>query len=279
MSTLIEQTPTITTHRRPTPRLGGLYGGNIRAVMERGFIAIARQNWIVVVAGFFEPLLYLLAMGFGLGGLVGTVQGPHGQAITYAAYIAPALLATSAMNGAVYDTTMNVFFKLNFGKIYLTMMQTSLGPLDVALGEILLALFRGMLYAIGFMLVITVLGLITSPWAILMVPAALLVSFCFASMGMAITSYLKTFQQLDLVTFFMLPMFLFSSTLYPISVFPRGVQIMIQILPLWHAVELMRQLAFGAASWMTVAHIAYFVALAVVGVVVASRRLRALFLR
>ncbi|MBW4096314.1 MAG: ABC transporter, partial [Acidobacteria bacterium] len=81
--------------------------------------------------GFIEPVLYLLSMGIGLGALVGTVHGPGGAPISYAAFIAPALLATSAMNGAVYDSTMNVFFKMNYAKLYQGMLYTSLGPLDV----------------------------------------------------------------------------------------------------------------------------------------------------
>lgn len=264
--------------QRPRP-FRGLYGGNVRAVLERGFLVIARQNWAIILSGFFEPVFYLLAMGFGLGGLVGTVSGPGGRPISYAAYLAPALLATSAMNGAVYDSTMNVFFKLRFAKLYQAMLQTSLGALDVALGEILLALFRGFLYACGFMVVMVVLGLATSWWAVLMIPVALLIALGFASVGMGITSYLKTFQQLDLVGFMLLPMFLFSATLYPITVYPVAVQWCIKALPLWHGVELMRQLSIGALTWASLGHALYFVVMSVLGITLASRRLRALFLR
>jgi len=218
-------------------------------------------------------------MGLGLGGLVGTVQGPGGHTLSYAAYIAPALLATSAMNGAVYDSTMNVFFKLRFAKLYQAMLQTSLGALDVAAGEIAMALFRGLLYACAFMVVMLIMGLVTSWWAVLMVPAALLVALGFAGIGMAATSYMKTFQHLDIVGFMLMPMFLFSSTLYPISVFPVGVQWFIKAMPLWHGVEMMRQLSVGALSLATAGHLLYFVVMSAAGVAIASRRLRALFLR
>ena len=264
--------------RRPR-LLPGLYGGNIRAVLERGFIVMAKQNWAIVASGFFEPVFYLLAMGLGLGGLVGTVQGPGGHTLSYAAYIAPALLATSAMNGAVYDSTMNVFFKLRFAKLYQAMLQTSLGALDVAAGEIAMALFRGLLYACAFMVVMLIMGLVTSWWAVLMVPAALLVALGFAGIGMAATSYMKTYQHLDIVGFMLMPMFLFSSTLYPISVFPVGVQWFIKAMPLWHGVEMMRQLSVGALSLATAGHLLYFVVMSAAGVAIASRRLRALFLR
>lgn len=263
---------------RPRP-LPGMYSGNIRAVLARGYLAVRSQNWAVLVSGFFEPVLYLLAMGVGMGGLVGRVAGPGGRPISYAAYIAPALLATSAMNGAIYDSTWNVFFKLNFAKLYQAMLQTSLGPLDVALGEIALALIRGLLYALGFMAVLVATGLVSSWWAALMIPAALLVAFGFASFGMGITSFMKTFQQMDLINFILLPMFLFSATLYPITVYPRAVQLLVEAMPLWHGVEMMRQLSVGRITAATGGHALYFVVMTVLGLWLTTTRLRALFLR
>ena len=103
---------------RRSGRVSALYAGNARAVIERGLRVIRNQNWGVIATGFFEPVFYLLAMGMGMGALVGTVPGPDGQPIAYAAYIAPALLATSAMNGAIYDSVNNVFFKLRYSKLY-----------------------------------------------------------------------------------------------------------------------------------------------------------------
>ena len=196
----------------------------------------------------------------------------------YAAYIAPALMAVSAMNGAVYDSTMNVFFKMNFAKLYQQMLSTSLGPLDVALGEILLALFRGLLYACGFMVVTTLMGLNLSWTAVLAIPAALIVAFGFASFGMAVTSYMKTFQHMDWINFVLLPMFLFSATLYPISVYPDWVQSIIMAFPLWHGVELVRGLTTGILTPEMLLHVLYFVVMIGVGLVFTTKRLRALFL-
>lgn len=272
------------TSVRPTG--GGVRGwlaanssGNVRAVVERGFRVVGSQNWAIIVSGFFEPVLYLLSMGYGVGALVGEVTGPGGRPIPYAAFIAPALLATSAMNGALYDSTWNVFFKLRFAKLYQGMLATSLGPLDVAAGEIFMALFRGLLYAIGFTAVIASLGLATSWWALAMIPVALLIALGFASLGMAVTSYFTTFQQMDWINIVLLPMFLFSATLFPISAFPEGVQWFIMALPLWHGVELMRQLSVGHFEASTAVHLTYFVALSVLGIAFTTRRLRSLFLR
>ena len=255
-----------------------LYAGNARSVMQRGWSATRSTNWLVIVSGFFEPIFYLLSLGIGFGRLVGDVQTSSGQMVPYAAFIAPALLATAAMNGAVYDSTWNVFFKMHFAKLYEGMLATSLGPLDVALGEILLALLRGALYALGFMLVMQALGLNLSWWAILALPAVLLIAFGFASFGMGITSYMKTFQQMDWINFILLPMFLLSATFYPITVYPEPIQAIIKALPLWHGVELVRGLTTGIVDWGMLWHVLYFLVMIVLGLILTTRRLRALFL-
>lgn len=255
-----------------------LYAGNARSVMFRGWRATRSTNWLVMLSGFFEPIFYLLSMGIGLGALVGTVTTTSGDEVPYAAFIAPALLAVAAMNGAIYDSTWNVFFKMQFAKLYEGMLATSLGPLDVALGEILLALLRGALYAIGFMVVMQVLGLNLSWWALLALPAVLLIAFGFASVGMAITSYMKTFQQMDWINFVMLPMFLFSATFYPLSVYPQYIQWVIQALPLWHGVELVRGLTTGDVGPIMLVHVLYYLVMIAIGLAFTTKRLRALFL-
>jgi len=275
------RTPTapvyLPTAQRPR-FLGSLYAGNSRAVIGRGVLATRSSNYWVVLSGFVEPVFYLLSMGIGLGALVGTVATTTGEEVPYAAFIAPALLAVSAMNGAVFDSTWNVFFKMNYSRLYEGMLATSLGPLDVAFGEILLALLRGALYAAGFMVVMQALGLNLAWTALLALPAVLLIAFGFASLGMAVTSYMKTFQQMDWVSFVLLPMFLFSATFYPITVYPEAIQWVVMALPLWHGVELVRGLTTGALSVAMLGHVLYYVVMIVLGLVVTTKRLRALFL-
>ncbi|TFD65628.1 ABC transporter permease [Cryobacterium ruanii] len=269
---------TIAASARPPRPFGSLYAGNARSVMARGWRATRSTNALVVLSGIVEPIFYLLSMGLGLGALIGQVQTEDGQTVTYAAFIAPALLAVAAMNGAIYDSTWNVFFKMQFAKLYEGMLATSLGPLDVALGEISLALARGLLYATGFLLVMQALGLNLSWWALLALPAVLLIAFGFASVGMAVTSYMKTFQQMDWINFVLLPMFLFSATFYPLSVYPPGIQYVIQALPLWHGVELVRALTTGQVDPGLLWHVLYYAVMIVVGLAATTRRLRALFL-
>lgn len=255
------------------------FAGRTGAVIERSVIAFKSSTWVVVLTGFVEPILFLFAFGFGIGELIGDITPEGSEAISYAMYIAPGLLATSAMNGAIYDSTWNVFFKIKHGRLYESMLATSLGTLDVALGEIIWALMRGLMYATGFMAIVTPLGLVTSWWAILAIPAAVIIAFAFSAVGMAFTSYAKSYQQMDLINVILLPMFLFSGSFYPITVFPEWIQRTIQALPLWHAIELVRGLMLGDISWALLGHTGYFVAMIVLGTFFTARRLNALFMK
>jgi lipooligosaccharide transport system permease protein len=277
ISTGVDSAIAIAERRRG--KLGAaLFAGRPESVFLRNVYALKSSNWLVVLSGFVEPVFYLLAFGYGLGKLIGGITDASGNPIPYAAYIAPALLATSAMNGAIYDSTWNVFFKMHFGKIYQAMLSTSLGPLDVAMGEIGWALARGFIYAVGFMAVVAPMGLIRSWWGLMAIPAAVLIAFGFASVGMGITSYLKNFHQMDWVNFFMLPMFLFSGTFYSLSVYPDWLRAIIEALPLYQAIAMIRGFTLGYIDSTLVGHILYFVVMIVLGLWFTTRRLRALFL-
>jgi lipooligosaccharide transport system permease protein len=254
------------------------YSGRSHAIMERAYIAFKSSTWMIVISGFVEPVLFLLSFGYGLKDLVGDIT-VAGQPVGYVAFIAPALLATSAMNGAIYDSTMNVYFKLKHDRLYHGMLATSLGPMDVALGEISWALLRGLSYSIGFMAIVAPLGLIPSMWGILAIPAAVLIAFGFASFGMAVTSYMKSYQQLEVVNVVLLPMFLFSGSFYPLDVFPEWLQTVIRLFPLAHAIDLVRGLTLGNITWALAGHAMYFVVMIVIGLFFTTRRLNALFMR
>lgn len=193
-------------------------GRRSRFVLERSLF-VYRHTWMILLSGFFEPLFYLFAARIGIGGLVGDIRF-GGRAVPYDAFVAPALLAASAMNGAVYESTMNIFHKLRYAKTYDGMLATPLTPSDVAVGEIGFSLLRGALYAAAFLLVVAVLGLMQSPWGLLGLPTAILIGFAFAAVGMAATSYMRSWQDFDLVNLFVLVLFLFSATFYPVSFYP-----------------------------------------------------------
>jgi lipooligosaccharide transport system permease protein len=254
------------------------YSGRPQQVLLRNWLSFKSSAWIAVISGFFEPVLYLLSFGYGIGELVGNISTSTGN-ISYAAYIAPGLLATSAMNGAIFDSTWNVFFKLNESRLYKAMLSTSLGPLDVALGEIAWALMRGGIYATAFTLVLAGLGLVTSWWALLAVPAAILVAFGFASFGMAITSYMKSHHQMNLFDIFLLPMFLFSGAFYPLTVFPGWAQAVIKALPLGQGIELVTKAMSGNFGIHILVNVAYFMVMICVGLFFTTKRLNALFMK
>lgn len=252
--------------------------GGPLSVLARNLLVTRRTTWVVVLVGFLEPVLYLLAMGFGLGQFIGGVDAGGGE-VSYAAFVAPGLLAVAAMNGAIYESTWNVFFKLKYAKTYQSMLATTLSPRDVALGEIFSALARGALYAMGFLVVMQAMGLNRSWTAVLALPAVVLVASGFAAFGMGITCLMKTMQQLDLINVVLLPMFLLSATFYPITVYPEPLQWVIKVLPLWHGVELVRDLTLGAVGWGTLVHVGYYVALIAVGMTLTTRVLDKRFLR
>jgi lipooligosaccharide transport system permease protein len=263
---------------RLMPGGGALGGRRFGRLIERN-VAIYRRGWWIVASGLFEPLFYLLGIGFGLGGLIGTLPGPDGQPIPYGVFVAPALLASSAMNGAIAEATFNFFFKLRYAKTYDAILATPLGPLDIAIGESAWALIRGAIYAVAFVATAAVLGLIVSPWAILAVPVALLIGFAFGTVGMAATSFFRTWQDFDLVQLVILPMFLFSGTFFPLSTYPPAVQVLIELTPLWHAVSLARAATLGAFSPANLLDVGYLVAMGLLGLLLVSRRVNRLLLR
>jgi lipooligosaccharide transport system permease protein len=232
----------------------------------------------VFASGFFEPLFYLLSIGVGIGALVGTVRF-GGQKVPFTSFVAPALLATSAMNGAIFDSTFNIFFRLKYAKLYDATLATPMRPGDVALGEIGWALIRGGLYSCAFMIVMLAMGLVHSTWAALDVPLALLIGFAFAGAGMAATTYMRSWQHFEFVMLATLPMFLFSTTFYPLSVYPRAIQLIIDVTPLYQGIALMRGLTLGLVGPGLLWHALYLAVMGVIGLGVASRRISKLLLR
>jgi len=250
--------------------------GSLRLIERHA--RLYRHMWLVFISGIAEPLFYLLSVGVGIGGLVGTVAGPAGHPVPYREFVAPGLLAVSALNGAMYDSTFNVFARMKFAKLYDAVLATPVGPGEVALGETGWAVVRGALYAVAFTLVMLALGLLHSPWAILAVPCATLISFAIASVGVACTTYMKSWQDFDYVMLVAVPMFLFSGTFYPLSVYPRVVADIVQWTPLYQGVVLLRDLVLGAPSPDLLWRAGYLAVLGVAGLTLAGRRIATLLI-
>jgi lipooligosaccharide transport system permease protein len=262
-------------------RITPLYAlGSLRAwrMIERNLL-VYKHGWLVLLSGFFEPFFYLLSIGFGLGRLVGDVSGPGGQQIPYALFVAPALLAASSMNGAITESTFNFFFKMNYDKTFASILTTPMSPGDISLGELAWALIRGALYSTGFLAVMVVFGLVRSPLVLLTLPGSLLIGFAFAAVGMAATSFMRTWQDFDLIQLVILPMFLFSGTFFPLDSLPPAAQFAVQVTPLYHGVDLLRTLSVGVIGPETLIHVAYLTVMGLAGLAIVSRRLDKLLLK
>jgi lipooligosaccharide transport system permease protein len=268
----------MTSSDLPLTSLLTLGSRRARYLVERN-IYVYRHGWIVIFSGFFEPLFYLGSIGFGLGALVGSVNGPGGQPIPYQLFVAPALLASAAMNGAISEGTFNFFFKLRYNKTFDAILSTPLSPGDVAVGELVWALIRGGIYAVGFILVMAALGLVVSPLVILAFPAALLIGFGFGGVAMAATSFMRTWQDFDLIQLVILPLFLFSGTFYPLDAYPDGLRLFVQLTPLYQGVELLRSLVVGHLAPSLLIHVAYLTVMGIIGLAIVARRLDKLLLK
>ena len=247
-------------------------------LVQRNFL-VAKRTWILFVSGFFEPFFYLLSIGVGIGGLVGNVVTDTGTSLTYQQFVAPALLASSAMNGAVYDAVHNLYFKLRYSKLYDAVLATPLSAPDAAVGETAWALLRGASYSAAFLAIMAILGLVESWWALLALPAAILIGFAFAAVGLAATTFLRGWQDFEFVQLAVLPLFLFSTTFYPLSTYPRPLQLVVECTPLYHGIELVRRLVTGEVGWSLLGNAAYLAVMGLVGLAIGARRLAGLLLK
>ena len=248
----------------------------LKLLVERNYITY-RHAWKLFLTGFLEPVFYLFSIGIGVGQLIESFE-LNGEVVPYAEFVAPGMLAASAFNGALMDSTYNVFFKLRYDKLYDQMLATPLQTGDIARGEIAWGQLRGGTYSLAFLLVMTAMGLVHSWWALLAFPAALLIGFAFSAVCMALTTYMKSWQDFDKITLVQLPMFLFSATFFPVTVFDGWLRWVVEATPLYRGVALCRELTTGALSWDSLISVVYLVVMGLVGLWVVRRRLDKLLL-
>jgi lipooligosaccharide transport system permease protein len=262
------------TDLRPVTPLGP--ADALKVLVLRNYTTY-RHHWKLFLTGFLEPVFYLFSIGIGVGKLVEGFEF-NGEPIAYAAFVAPGMLAVSAFNGALMDSTFNVFFKLKYEKLYDQMLATPLTTADIARGEITWGQLRGGAYSAGFLLVMWAMGLVSSWWALLALPAALLIGFAFSAVCMGLTTYMNSWQDFDKITLAQLPMFLFSATFFPLTVFPTWLQWVVELTPLYRGVVLCRELTTGSITWASAASVVYLVLMCVGGLVLVRRRLDKLLL-
>jgi lipooligosaccharide transport system permease protein len=264
-----------------TALLGRPLGGRTHTsgwMLVRRNLLVYRKSWLVFLTGFLEPVLYLFSIGIGVGQLVHGFD-VNGHLVPYAAFVAPGMLAASAMNGAILDATYGIFFKLRYDKLYDSVLATPMRTFDIATGEMSWSLLRSGAYSVGFLVVMGAMGLLDSWWAVLALPASLLTGFAFAGAGMALTTFMKSWQDFEYVQLAILPMFLFSATFFPITAFPTAVQWLVEVTPLYRGVLLCRELTTGAIGLGSLWSVVYLAAMGVFGLLVVDRRLDKLLLK
>lgn len=232
---------------------------------------IYRRLLPLLISGFFEPLFYLLSLGIGLNGLVGSLR-IDGANISYAMFVAPGMMATAAMTGSIIDSLYNTFWKLKVGHTYDHILATPISIGDIALGEVMWAVVRGSLYAVSFLACMAVLGDTSSWWALACIPGALLTCFAFACVGLAGCTWLRSWQDFDTVALIQMPIFLFSATFFPITLYPGWLQAIVRCSPLYHSAALLRDFSLGHVGWPVLAHVAYLVVMSLIGLFVAAGR-------
>lgn len=247
-------------------------------MLERHLLIVrSGGGWTIVLSGFFEPLFYLVSIRIGFSALVGDVED-GGRILSYAEFVAPALMAASAMNGAIFESTMNVFFQLKYDKVYDAALATPLTAGDVALGEILYATLRGALYSAAFLVTIVALGMAPSAWIVLSLPICVLIAIAFSAVGMAATTFMRSWADFEYVPSLTLPLFLFSATFYPLSSYGDWAWVA-QLSPLYHGVALVRSASYGDWTWAVVPHLTVLTVMGIIGLSITARRIEKLLLQ
>lgn len=219
------------------PKLGiGTY-----RVWYRDFYYFKKYLLTSLMFGLSEPILYIVAFGYGLGAFVGEIDG-----VSYMQFLAPAIAASTAMMGSVFEATYSSFTKLSVQKTYETIMMTPVGVEDVVVGEIFFAATKSFFGVLCVVLVYVGFGVVTDPMAWLALPILFLVSLCFSALAMVVTSYARDY---DFFTYFfslfITPMSLLAGTYFPLSRFPQWAQVCAWGLPLTHGVNAVRFLFLG----------------------------------
>jgi lipooligosaccharide transport system permease protein len=186
------------------------------------------------------------------------------------------MLASSAMTGALSETTFNFFGKMKFMRLYDGILATPVRPIEIALGELGWAMVRGTLYSAAFLVIMVLMHLTTALHALAMFPATILVGFSFGALGMTVSTLIRSWQEFDLIASAQFALFLFSGTFVPPKSYPGPVRWLVEFSPLYRAVDLVRALSTGAAGRTQLLDVLYLAGLMVLGLAVAGRRMNTL---
>ena len=235
-----------------------------------------RRNWKgSILTSFLSPVLFLAAMGLGLGSLVDTEVGSGRDlgGLDYLDFLAPGLLAGNAMMLAVNESTYPVLGGFKWYRTYVAMAASPLRGRDILLGHFTYMAFRVTLASFVFLGVMAAFGAVSSPLAVLAPICAALCGMAFATPTAAFVATRINADNFSTYTrFVIMPMFLFSGIFYPVSQLPVVLEQIAWLTPVWHGVRLCRALSTGSGvNWELAGHLAYLVALILIGALLANR--------
>jgi len=223
-------------------------GRGIWAVFLRHRDVFLSNIWSSVIPPFFEPIFYLLAMGYGLGALVSQVEG-----LSYVQFIAPSLIAMVGLTAPGFECLVGTLARLVVQRSFEAMIATPVSIEDVIAGEVLYGAAKGLVHAIAVGLVVSAFGLIQSPWAILIILVILIGGIMIGSITLVYTSFMPNFGPIDFYfTLVLTPLFLFSGTFFPVAQLPDWGQFIARVTPFYHMVRPARMLALGQLNWATI---------------------------
>jgi lipooligosaccharide transport system permease protein len=251
-----------------------VYSWRFLRVWERNLVVYQKIWKVNFITPLLEPLFYIMAFGLGFSGLIGTVRYA-GLALSYTAFIAPALIATAVMWNAFFETTYGSFVRMYYQKTFDGMLSTPLSLEEIIIAEIVWSATKAVGAAAVMLLVLGVLGYVRFPLGLLLIPVALLGGLAFGAVGMFFTGIVPTIDMFNLPIFlFVTPMFLFSGTFFPISNLPLWAQPVALVFPLYHLTELARCFSLGARETPPVLSILYLLLFFMIFAVLALRAMR-----
>ncbi len=223
-------------------------------VWRRNLLTFLRTWKVNFIPPFLEPLLYLLALGLGVGSFISEVDG-----VSYPRFIAPALIAIAVMNAAFFECTYSSYVRMYYQKTFDAMIATPLTIEEVIAGELLWGATRSLIYALLMFPVLLAFGVIDPFLTLLAIPFSLLAGLLFSALGMCFTAITPSIETLNYPSFLLItPMFLFSGTFFPLSLLPPPIQtVAFAILPLAHVVLVIRSFTLGNLSWAILPSLAW----------------------
>jgi lipooligosaccharide transport system permease protein len=245
-------------------------------VWQRNFLVYKRLWHRSIAFGFLQPVLFLTAMGIGVGALMSSQDLAAFGGVPYIDWLGPGLLTAMAMQTATFESTYPIMNKIMWGRNYEAMLSTPLTTRNIIIGELFWVAFRIGTLATVFLTVLTIFGIVRSPVAILAIPVAVLVGTAFSSCLVAFTATQRNDVGFSAIFRFVInPLFLFSGTFFPLSNLPDTIQWVAWLTPLFHGVQLIRGLVLDSLDWAAAPiHLGYLGAMLVIGVVLADRTLR-----